>query len=206
MPDYKLKSSLIGSSMLEDYKLCSKGLYREYCEKVLGVVFDNDSNININKCKELWFYYNNNFPKEWKECSRISNANRLRVFRLKHRIADILLRGDCLFLTFTFTDLKLSTTTAQTRKDKVKRFLTDLDCPYVANIDFGKTNHREHYHAVVGIDRVDYKKWHYGAINGLKIRNQTEDLTRISKYIAKLTNHAIKETTKRSVIMYSRKN
>ena len=203
--DYELKSRLIGSEMLEDYKKVSKSLYNDYADKVLGVVNDNEHDMYITKAKELWHMYNKLYPREWKECARISKAHYNRVTRLKNRIADILLFGDCIFLTFTFTDEKLSNTTALTRKVMVKRYLTDLNCPYVANIDFGKKNHREHYHAVVGIDKVDYSKWKYGAINGIKIRNQTEDLTRIAKYIAKLTNHAIKETTKRSVIMYSRK-
>lgn len=203
--DYELKSRLIGSFMLEDYKKVSKSLYNEYVEKVLGVVSDNEHDMYITKAKELWHMYNKLYPKEWKECARISNAHRNRVLRLKKRIADILLFGDCIFLTFTFTDETFNRRNADSRKQAVKKYLTSLDCPYVANIDFGKKNGREHYHAVVGIDKVDYSKWKYGALNGLKIRNQTEDLTRIAKYIAKLTNHAIKETTKRSVIMYSRK-
>ena len=123
-------------------------------------------------------------------------------------------KNDCLFLTFTFRDKTLNNTSAYTRRRYVKYFLNALNVPYVANIDFGKKNEREHYHAVVQIGRVDYSKWKYGAINGIKIRNDikydddgvitSESVEKIARYVAKLTNHAIKETTRRSVIMYSR--
>lgn len=199
-PDYVLKSKILKEGvLLEEFKKCSKSIYHY----VYGLSMDNDisyqsalkiSNMNIHK-----------FPIEWKECERISHAHCKRVIHIRKRITDMVLNSDCVFLTFTFTDDKMLSTSSETRKDKVKRFLISLECPYVANIDFGKKNHREHYHALVAIDKVNYRLWRYGALNGIKIRNNTEDMERLSRYIAKLTNHAIKETTKRSVIMFSRK-
>jgi len=121
---------------------------------------------------------------------------------------------DCLFLTLTFSDKALIHNTADSRRQAVKRFLKQFGVPYVANIDFGAKNHREHYHALLRIGEIDYHLWKYGAINGLKVRNDikvdengeltSETVEKLSRYVAKLTNHAIKETTKRSVIMYSR--
>lgn len=94
-------------------------------------------------------------------------------------------------------------------------YLTALNVPYVANIDFGKKNGREHYHAVVASGKVNYKLWDYGALNGEVIRNNVkvdedgsisiESAQKIARYIAKLTNHAIKQTVRRNVAIYCRK-
>ena len=78
---------------------------------------------------------------------------------------------------------------------------------YVANIDFGAQNHREHYHAVIQCKKIDASSWHkYGAIFIEKVRNNGigHDCERLSKYVSKLSNHAIKETTKRCSLLYSR--
>ena len=112
-----------------------------------------------------------------------------------------------MFLTLTFNDETLRDTTDKERRVLVSRYLKSFGCSYVANVDYGKENHREHYHAVINTDRIDYSSWHkYGAIDGEKIRNRNiqSDKTRLAKYICKLSNHAIKETTKRSSLIYSR--
>ena len=111
--------------------------------------------------------------------------------------------GECLFLTLTFTDATLGKTTEDTRRQAVRRYLKSFGVPYVANIDYGKKNGREHYHAVIQTDHVDYAAYTYGAINGERIRS-AEDYVKLSKYVAKLTNHAIKQTNKRQVIIYSK--
>lgn len=126
--------------------------------------------------------------------------------RVKQRTSDIVLGGHALFLTLTFTDETLANTSAETRRKYVRRFLK-AQCPvYVANIDFGEKNEREHYHALVRSDRIDYKPWHkYGAIKGERVQTSDVDLTRTAKYIAKLSKHAIKKTAGKGVrIIYSR--
>ena len=115
----------------------------------------------------------------------------------------MLKNGECLFLTLTFTDEILGKTTEDTRRQAVRRYLKSFGVPYVANIDYGKKNGREHYHGVIQIPRIDYSAYTYGAINGERIRS-VEDYTKLSKYVAKLTNHAIKQTNKRQVIIYSK--
>jgi len=148
----------------------------------------------------------NNLENEFKECYRINKASYERVKRLKTRVETMLQSGPCLFLTLTFNDFSLENTTSKERRVAVSRYLKQYNCKYVANIDFGKENHREHYHAIIQCDSVDYSKWTYGAINGEKIRNKdiSTDTLKLSKYVSKLTNHAIKETTKRSALIYSR--
>lgn len=207
-PDYKLKSKIINEyKKLDLYNKCQKILYKYvYAKTVTYEEF-------VQAGQTLHILEDDN-PRAYKEYSRISHSKCVRVIRLKNRIFDMIYKNDCLFLTLTFSDVSLERTSADFRRIAVRRFLNSLNVPYVANIDFGKKNGREHYHAVVETGRIDYSKWKYGAINGLKIRNDikydengvmtSESVEKISRYVAKLTNHAIKETTKRSVIIYSR--
>lgn len=151
-----------------------------------------------------------------KEFERIEKNHRKKVRRLKNRIANMIVGNDCLFLTLTFTDKVLEKTSADSRRQYVKKFLKLFNVPYVANIDFGAKKGREHYHAILQLDKIDYHLWKYGTIKGLKVRNDikvdengcitSETIERLSRYVAKLTNHAIKATTKRCSIMYSRLN
>jgi len=119
----------------------------------------------------------------------------------------MLLNGQCLFLTLTFNDDTLQRTTQKERRTAVSRYLKQFNCRYVANIDFGKENGREHYHAVINCGSVCFDSWRkFGNINAERIRNKDlkADKTKLAKYICKLSNHAIKETTKRSSLIYSR--
>lgn len=166
------------------------------------------SNNDLMTVSELRNYcIENGIKKEFLECFKINHASYKRTQRLKERIENMLLSGSCIFLTLTFNDTKLQNTTPKERRVAVSRYLKSFSSKYVANIDFGSKNHREHYHAVVCADSINYKLWNkYGYIHGQKIRNKDikEDKTKLAKYICKLSNHAIKETTKRSSLIYSR--
>ena len=143
--------------------------------------------------KENEFLYN--------ETLKINKADLNRNCRLKKRIAKYLSMGQCLFLTFTFNDTCLNNTSEETRRKYVRRWLKSYSSYYVANIDFGSINEREHYHALIRVDRVDPTDWHHGTINVKRVR-PTSDGKALAKYISKLTNHAIKETTKRYALIY----
>lgn len=139
-----------------------------------------------------------------------------RQSRLKGRITDIICDGlnrnvYLYFLTFTFKSLE--GTTDKTRRTYIQRFLKEHCIHYVANIDFGESDyhtHREHYHAVASSYlpiydlESDYKlgfvKFKYIRLE----RNITGLYNKLSKYIAKLTNHANKESTKRNCYIYDR--
>lgn len=147
--------------------------------------------------------YQEGKKQEFDELMRIENADSQRVKRLKGRINDMLIQEDCQFITLTFKDSVLNETTADERRRFVRDFLKRECNTYVANIDFGSKNHREHYHAVGTGLQMHYKKWHkYGAIKCIPI--YANNAAALAKYVAKLTNHAIKETTKRSALIYSR--
>ena len=141
-----------------------------------------------------------------RECKNLTNAYFERVKRLEKRISMMLALGNCVFLTLTFTDKCLSDTNLNTRRQYVRRWLDSVSPIYIANIDFGKTNHREHYHAVVLLENtIDYTSFGHGAVNGKVVRSEN-DYKKLSKYVAKLKNHAIKETTNNHKIIYSRLN
>ncbi len=148
-------------------------------------------------------------PLYWEEARKINHASFNRNTRLYYRIKSMLQTGNCLFLTLTFTDEVLHKTNEQTRRKYVIWFLGQFKTKYIANIDFGKKNGREHYHAVIQLDEIDHKLWLYGAINFERVRYNPNDSTadapkRLAKYTSKLTNHAIKETAKRQAMIYSR--
>lgn len=133
---------------------------------------------------------------------RLNNARYHRVGRLKRRVESIISYRSY-FLTLTFTNTTLSNTSVETRRRYVARYLKSISFNYVANIDYGKKNHREHYHAVVQCDNIDHKLWKYGNLDFELITYEDETpIEKLSKYIAKLTNHAIKETCKRGHMIY----
>ena len=136
------------------------------------------------------------------------NYNRYkRVLYLRNKVSDIVLNGKAIFLTLTFTDDVLASTSVETRRKYVRRYLKEECEKYCANIDFGSQNGREHYHAIISAknDSADLHKWQYGAINAQRIRASENDCKKTCKYIAKLTAHAIKESTGHAYrIIYSR--
>lgn len=109
---------------------------------------------------------NKEYDKELlEEGVRVNNADYRRKNRLEHKIADMLEQSEnCVFLTLTFTDNVLNNTSEETRKKYVRRFLKEQSTCYIANIDYGTKNEREHYHALV-INKVNNKAWKYGSID-----------------------------------------
>lgn len=163
---------------------------------------------NFNELKNSYFQDKENALK-FHECSKIIRSTNKRTYNLTKRVKTILAKSDllgesALFVTFTFTDDTLASTSKDTRRKYVRRFLKQYCDLYVANIDYGKTNGREHYHAVcLPFEKLDFTKWHiHGAIQIEYIH--TPNAKALSKYVSKLTLHAIKETTKRSVLIYNR--
>lgn len=150
------------------------------------------------------FFDDEYYTKVWREAEKINLAFYARVKRLKDRIYNMLCEGTCYFVTLTFTDEVLAKTSAQTRRKYVTLFLKNTSHTYCANIDFGSENGREHYHAVILADTIDMTPWDcYGFSNAKKIASE-DDYTPIAKYVSKLTNHAVKATTKGSRAIYSR--
>ena len=110
------------------------------------------------------------------------------------------------FATLTFNDKPLEKTERK-RREYVKNYLNQFD-GYIANIDYGGKNGREHYHAIIIANEKtetekipntkkfvtikNTKEWQYGFSSIEKINTEEKDFKKVSNYIAKLTNHALK--------------
>lgn len=204
-PDYELKARVIASGKVKEYKQISRALYAHYTLLETGEIIH--SNLDFATAEQRRSFLISESPKEYREAGKIAHANYEQTKRLKKTIKHMLETSEnCVFLTFTFTDDVLATTSPKTRRTYVSRFLKEQSTQYVGNIDFGGKNGREHYHAVCN-SLVCPKEWVYGALNVQRVRYNPEkpDVTKLAKYVAKLSNHAIKETTKRCALIYSRK-
>lgn len=135
---------------------------------------------------------------------KVYNAYRKRLQRLKKRVSTILASNKAIFLTLTFNDNSLSRYDFIFLKTAVRKFLKSQCSNYVCNADYGSLNNRLHFHAlVVPInDLIDYSLYPYGAINGRKV--YLSNTTRLSRYILKLSYHAIKDSTDNNRLIYSR--
>lgn len=137
-----------------------------------------------------------------RESMRINNAYYHKLSRLKKRVGSIISYRS-FFLTLTFTNDVLNRTSEKTRREYVTRYLKSLSSNYVGNIDFGKKNHREHYHAIVQCEHIEHSAWIYGNLDFELVRVDEESSSELlSKYITKLSFHAIKETNKRKCLVY----
>lgn len=210
--DYAFKSYVMNkhSDLLVKAKQCS--LYTYSLNKLeetgeVNKVLTMPDKYNMTTSDLYYHCLDNGLIKEYKECIKINDASYHRTKRLKERVKSMLLSGECIFITLTFNDDTLNTTNEKQRRVAVTRYLKTFNSKYVANIDYGSKNHREHYHALICTSSIDLCSWRkYGNINVERVRNKNidTDKTKLAKYICKLSNHAIKETTKRSSLIYSR--
>lgn len=119
------------------------------------------------------------------------------------RVQAALQTSNAYFITFTINDSNYNLS-MDTYRRKIKEALAPAST-WVANEDYGKTNGRLHFHALVGFGfQLDYSMitdiYKYGAINFEPIR--TKNAEAIRNYMLKLTLHATKETA--NSIFYSR--
>lgn len=202
MPDYGYKSKLIQDGrMIAEVKKIQKSEYAAYMLHTSGVFIDAPYDAETAFIMRQIYSCDDDFV----EAEKIENARKNRAWRLKGRIAEIITEYDsATFCTLTFTDEYLASTSPETRRRYVARFLKEQSngLPYVANKDFGGKKGREHYHAVCAF-RLNPTAWPCGALNVKKIRDSSKPL-KIAKYLSKLTNHAIKETAKRNAAIFSR--
>lgn len=186
---YKYKSELISKHCNEyiaslenySYRMVKNGLDIDY-------FLTNWFNDNFGFCAEL-------------ESRRLRHAYIKRLSNLKKRIDSILYDSHCsYFLTFTFNEFYLDNIDDKYKRVYVTRWLKKFTFNYVGNVDYGERNGRIHFHAVVSADFIDGNSWQYGALNFEIIRVCRSDI--IGKYVSKLINHALKESTKRQALIY----
>lgn len=173
-----------------------RDIYKGHSVEIDGVVYGHCSSlIGLRDLRTL----------KWFDVGYLLVASQHRKkTRVKKKIGGIVEDNEAVFLTLTFDDKVLSTTSKETRRRYVRRFLKQVSDVYVANIDYGKLNGREHYHAVVN-KSVNLAYWHkYGGIKAEKIRSKADDTERVSKYISKLSHHALKNRGDMTRLIYSR--
>lgn len=166
--------------------------------------------INFSNIYEVCEEYGYTF-EEVNEAIKLNNCYYARLKRVKKRFDSMV--ENCLtsqnfmiFLTFTFNDDFIDYD-KKTLRVYVARYLRKYCLDYVANVDYGKKRGRMHYHAVVLVsDNIDYTKWKYGALNGKKVVvDDAEVRCKVSKYITKLSAHALKTSTRFESLIYCRK-
>lgn len=207
--DYLHKSKVLSTDLCKELNKVDKKTYLNCLD---GVVFDQKIE---DKYFDLWLKYGND---DIQEARKINRATFYRVKRLKERITKMIFEKPCIWCTFNFDDKTLQETNQETRRQYVRRFLKSFNCPYIANIDFGsnktykdrkgnirQATEREHYHALIQIQKMPKNSWPYGYDYYERVRTEQETSNiKLAKYVSKLTNHAIKESTKRVAIIYSR--
>lgn len=223
-PNYPLKA-FIFTACPDLLKKVNNACFNNYCAYALetyGEIIKPkfspykaiDSSIDLQRLYELEGYDLVN------ECVKINNANYHRKDRLKERITKIYfdsIKRDatCYFITFDFCDDTLEKTSELTRRRYIQRWLKQHCFHYVANIDYGKDDkytNREHYHCFCSSTQYAnmIHDWHELTNSGINIKklrienDMNESYQKLSTYIAKLTNHAIKDSVKRNVYIYDR--
>lgn len=153
--------------------------------------------------KILWHSYPVVYPKWETESRQITYAidrrreKKKRVNRYLGEMADYY--DSLYFVTLTFNDESLERLNERTRHRYAQQWLNENCKDYFANVDYGKKNGREHFHAVVAF-KDTYTEWQYGfkSVKSAKIADETADRWKISSYLLKLTNHASKLGTGKS--------
>ena len=179
---------------------------------VVAITMDNEllnTLIIYNKYKRFCFENKLPFNKD-KKLESILSSRYQKCSRIKKRFIYLIARYKYLyFVTFTFDDYYINLCD-RSRKDLIKSSLYGFssDIKYILNIDFGKNTERLHYHCIVATndngDLNSFLQNNYPCFSYTeKIRISKEDLKRTSKYINKLSNHAIKDSTKRSRLLYN---
>ena len=190
------------NDLLSLIKQIRKALYADYMKSVHGIEISSTMDYETAQSTLhglVNLYGQDTIDKLFKR----ANLDSQIICRLRSRIELMLNLGDCIFLTFTFTDNSLSKYNADYLCLCVKRFLNLYSSLYIANVDYGKENGRIHYHAIALTGHVNFKGWKFGALNAERVHS-VEDSLRISRYVAKIANHALKESTRRQSIIYSR--
>lgn len=186
----ELKSSLIQDGQLQEFekanKLCSLGDYEPLTE------FREVYGDTIFKC-----------------CASLSHSKYRKRKNIETRFTDKIENSRAVFITLTFKDEVLANTSEKTRRRYVSRFLKEQCEEYVANIDYGTKNEREHYHALCMTkdlnNNLDFSKWNkYGIINGEKVRVGKKNSVKVSQYVAKLSQHALKHSCRLPRFIWSR--
>lgn len=185
MKDKELKRKLIIDGKLKPYKDKRNDIIKTYGYDKLPIYIDTND-------------------KENKALEQLRRANYEQSKKVEHHINFLFNQFQYIyFATFTFDNRALSLT-AYTRKQAVRRLLSDYFDDFILNIDFGSENEREHYHAIIcsniNNEYIENKHLKHSKLDTYdlgfysieKVKIDDLDALRISKYTSKLTLHSIK--------------
>lgn len=168
--------------------------------------------------------------EEFNACEQMRCCKRTKTKKiekhLKYWFDNLTGSEQVIFGTLTFNDDDLDTN-IDTRRQYVRRFLNEWCDDYIANIDYGKQNEREHYHFVALIDgsllyRHEFsymdkngkqkigseltcdqmQSWSskHGFTKTRLVPGREKDSEQISRYISKLSNHSLKVQTEKLIV------
>ncbi len=150
--------------------------------------------------KVLWYSAPIAYLNYELEANQITRAKEARK-RKKNR-ANSYIRGmfraynQLYFVTLTFSPESLEKLKVRTRKTYCREWLEQNCRDFIANIDYGKKNHREHFHALCALNDTSTTEWKYGFSKVRKFKMPEDgNPAKISGYILKLVNHAGKVET-----------
>lgn len=152
----------------------------------------------------------------WELMDNINKNRWKKKRRIEERIYFYVASSNAWWITLNFNDHALSLS-EDTRRQYVRRYFAKHYPHYVANIDYGSNKeyidrkgnkriatNREHYHAVILSDNRPNIQWEHGFSHIEKINIHKLSLHKITLYITKLSNHALKNSTKNKRIIYSK--
>lgn len=180
----------------------------EYSKVTADIELDKERLKALEKAENALLEYENALGIDvLADVERYLATNKRRWMRVRDGVKSILSNTSVVLVTLTFRDDVLSVTSETTRRTYVRKFLSSQSDTYMANRDFGSKRGREHFHALVVCDNIDRKGWNYGTINFKRVNLSEErknTVGKLSRYIDKLSNHALKETVGDRII-WSRK-
>lgn len=157
------------------------------------------------RVREIYHLSYSAFERFVRSSMSMQVSRRNKLSRMEKRIKKFLDLGASNFITITWNDYALNQNKPETRKKWVREILNDTAEDYIANIDFGKTTHREHYHGVtlnLDVEKFRERCRPFGFIKIERVIPSTEGS--LALYVDKLCNHALKQSTNK-MLMYCRK-
>lgn len=155
--------------------------------------------------KQRRYAFNNSLTFEKNsDFEKMLNSRSHKVNRIKRRVLYLFNRYNYIwFCTFTINNDFINKS-ERTKRDYIKQYLNTHDFKYILNVDFGKSNtERQHYHCILATNiNMDVNQYFqdrlntsYGWTKSLLCRRSSDSLSKVAKYIDKLSLHCVKATT-----------
>lgn len=194
------KNELIVDGTYKEFLQCKKELFEggfdTHMKSLYVMYFDRLTEPVVDECFKI---YNANHQRKYNNWNEICKW----VFAVEH--FSMFRNFRIVFGTLTFTDKVLDKTCRRTRARYVTKFLNKETFHYIANIDFGTQNDREHYHFIAMIEKkMDLNNWKYGGNKVDYVPIDSGEIQSVKNYLLKLNNHSYKESTKQHRIIRDR--